>query len=95
MGERFRKATPTELRWYSGGFALTPIWFFAFVRIGHSYLNHAGAIGIWIYMMGLLLGGFLSLATWVRFVSADVSWWISGLTWFVALLLAFNGRFFR
>jgi hypothetical protein len=92
MGERFRKATPTELRWYSGGFAFVPIWMALFVYIGHSYLHRAGPIGIWLFGMGFILGGFLWLAAWVRFVSSDVSWWVGGFVWVVALWLAFSGR---
>ena len=92
MGERFRKATPKELRWYSGAFAFLPIWMALFVRIGHSYLDRAGAIGIWLYGMSFILGGLFWLAVWARFVAADVSWWVGGVVWVIALCLAFSGR---
>jgi hypothetical protein len=92
MGERFRKATPTELRWYSGGFASLPIWTVLFVRLGHSYLEHAGAIGIFGYMMVCLLVGFAWLAAWARFIPSDVSWWIGGVIWVITLWLAFTNR---
>ena len=92
MGERFRKATPTELRWYSGGFAFLPIWMVLFVRLGHSYLDHASAIGIWLYGIGFIFGGFLWLAAWARFIPSDVSWWVGGVIWVIALWLAFNNR---
>src|SRR5271155_3611345 len=92
MGERFRKATPTELRWYSGGFASLPIWMVLFVRLGHSYLDHAGAIGIFGYMMVCLLVGFAWLAAWARFIPSDVSWWIGGVIWLITLWLAFTNR---
>jgi hypothetical protein len=92
MGERFRKATPTELRWYSGGFAFLPVWMALFVYLGHSYLNHASAIGIFGYMMVCLLVGFLWLAAWARFIPSDVSWWVGGVVWVIALWLAFTGR---
>ncbi|HXT39177.1 MAG TPA: hypothetical protein VN887_04050 [Candidatus Angelobacter sp.] len=92
MGERFRNATPTELRWYSGCFAFMPIWGALFVYIGHSFLERAGAIGIFGYMMGFILGGFLWLGLWARFVSSNVSWWIGGVVWLITLWLAFTGR---
>jgi len=92
MGERFRKATPTELRWYSGGFAFLPIWMALFVHLGHSYLEHAGGIGIFGYMMAFILGAFLLLAVWARFIPSDVSWWVGGVIWVIALWLAFTGR---
>jgi hypothetical protein len=92
MGERFRKATPTELRWYSGGFAFIPIWGALFIYLGHSYLHRASPIGIWFFSMVFILGGFLWLAAWARFISANVSWWIGGFVWLVTLWLAFTDR---
>ena len=92
MGERFRKATPTELRWYSGSFALLPIWMAVFVRFGHSYLNHASAVGIWLLGMGFILGGFLWLAVWAKVIPSNVSWWVGGVVWIIALWLAFTNR---
>ena len=91
-GERFRKATPTELRWYSGAFLFIPIWGTLFVHVGHSYLQRADGIGIWFYIMAFALGGLSLLAGWTRFVSANVSWWIGGFVWLVTLFLALTGR---
>jgi len=92
MGERFRKATPSELRWYSAWFAFLPIWLALSVEIGHSYLDRAGPIGIWLYAMSIIVVGFLWLAAWAKFVSSTVSWWIGGIVWVIALRLAFSGR---
>ena len=92
MGERFRKATPKELRWYSGAFAFIPVWMALSVRIESSYFDHASGFGIWLFMMGCFVVGFLWLAAWVRFVSSDVSWWVGGIVWVIALYLAITGR---
>jgi hypothetical protein len=92
MGERFRKATPTELRWYSGGFAFMPIWGALFFYFGHSYLDRASPGGIFGIMMAFIIGGLLWLAGWARFVSSNVSWWLGGVIWLVTLYLAITGR---
>ena len=63
-----------------------------FVRLGHSYLDHASAIGIFAYMMAFILGGLLWLAVWARFIPSDVSWWVGGFVWVIALWLAFTNR---
>lgn len=92
MGERFRKATPTELRWAGGAFLFIPIWGAFFVYIGHSCLDRVGATGIWLYMMVFILGGIALVAGRARFVSANVSWWIGGVVWVITLFLALTGR---
>lgn len=91
-GERPRKATPTELRWYSAEFLFIPIWMTMFVYIGRTYLDRVDAIGIWLYIMAFLFVGFVLVAGWARFVSANVSWCIGGLVWVVTLFLAITGR---
>jgi len=92
MGERFRKATPAELKWYSGAFLFIPIWGALFVHIGHSYLNNASAIGVWFYLIACLLVAGTSLATWARFVPATVSWTIGAIVWLVTLSLCMTAR---
>jgi len=62
------------------------------VHVGHSHLDRADAVGIWLYMMGCGLVGFLSRWVWVRFVSATVSWWLAGFVWVITLWLAFTCR---
>ena len=92
-GEPYRKATPAELRWYSGAVAFLPVWLGLFVRVGHSYLEQAGGLGIWLYAMAGIGVVILWLAVWARFVPAAVSWAVAALVWIVALYLAFTGRF--
>ena len=93
-GEPYRKATPTELRWYSGAFAFLPIWLVLFTRVGHSYLDRAGGFGIWLYMMGCIGVAALWLAVWTRFVPPVVSWTVAAMVWLVTLSLALTGRIF-
>jgi hypothetical protein len=93
MGEHYRKSTPNERRWLSGAFVLLPIWGWLFVHIGSSYLDRAGPVGIWFYMMSCGLVGFLWLWVWSRLVPAKVSWWVAGFVWTITLWLAFTNRF--
>src|SRR5882724_12955810 len=91
-GDRLRKATPTELRWYSAGFAFFPIFGAVFVRVGHTILDTAGGFGIWLYMMAAILAFGAWLAIWTRFVPAGVSWVLSAIVWGFTLWLAFTDR---
>lgn len=92
-GGRYRKSTPRERRWDSGLFLFIPIWGWLGVHLGHSYLDRAGAIGIWLFMMGCALLGFLWLWVWAKFVPAFVSWWLAGFVWVITLWLALSCRF--
>ena len=93
-GERLRKATPGELRWYSAAFVFVPIWLVLFARVGFSYLDRASAFGVWLYMMGCIGVAALWLAVWVRFVPAVVSWVVAAIVWIVILVLAFTCKLF-
>jgi hypothetical protein len=93
MGDHYRKTTPTERRWLSGTILFLPIWIWAFAHIGRSYLDRAGAVGIWLYMMGCGLVGILGLWVWVKFVPAKVSWWLAVFVWGITLWLAVTNRF--
>jgi len=92
-GERFRKATSTELRWYSGAFAFIPIWFATFVHIADSFHGRVTGFGVWLFAMACLLVVALSLAAWVRFVPAVVSWIFGAVVWIIALYLAITCSF--
>lgn len=90
--DRFRKSTPKELRWYSAFFAFMPIWGALCIYFGHSYLDRAGPVGLWLCAMGAMLGFSVWIWVWTRFVSAKVSWWFGGCVWLVTLWLALSNR---
>jgi hypothetical protein len=92
-GERFRKATPAEQRWYSAFFLFVPIYMFSFARLGHSYLERAGIVGIWFYMMGCLAVLGLCTFLWARYIPALVSVIVGIVVWGVTVWLSFTGRF--
>jgi hypothetical protein len=72
-GERYRKATPAERRWYGAAFVFLPIFLLGFAFLGNSYLERAGGFGIWLYAMACLLVAALVIAAWARYVPPRVS----------------------
>ena len=92
-GESFRKATPTELRWWSAGFAFFPVFTVLIGRLGNAYLNNASGVVIWLFLMGTLLTAALWLALWTRFVPARFSWVLSAVVWGVAVWLGLTDKF--
>jgi len=91
-GERFRKATDTEKRWYGGSFVFMPILMFSFVRLGHSFLDRASPVGIWFYMMGWLLVLGVCLFVWARYIPAIISVMIGIMVWAITFWMSFTGR---
>jgi hypothetical protein len=92
-GERFRKATPGERRWYGGFFVFLPVFMFSFVHQGNSFLDKAGPVGIWFYLMGCLLVLGACLFLWSKYIPATVSLAIGVVVWAVTVWMSFTGRF--
>jgi hypothetical protein len=93
IGGAWLMGRPKEARLDSGFFLFIPIWGWLFVHLGQSYLDRAGAMGIWLFVMGCGFVGFLWLWIWARFVPSFVSWWLAGFVWVITLWLAVTGRF--
>ena len=92
-GERFRRATPAERRWYGGFFVFLPIFLYSFSHIGHSFLNTASPMGIWCYMMGGILVLGASLFVWSRYVPAIGSVVLGIIVWVITIWMSMSGRF--
>jgi hypothetical protein len=92
-GERWRKATPAERRWYAGWFLFIPIFLSAFSHLGHALLDNAGSFILWVYMTAAGVGTFFGLVLWGRHVPAAISVALGVAVWAVALWMAFTGRF--
>ena len=92
LGDRLRKATTKELRAGAAFIAYMPVWGGLYVYFGKSYLDKAGPVFLWFYMMGctLVFGAWILVC--VRFIPAKVSWWIGGFIWAVTIWLAFTDR---
>jgi len=93
-GERLRKATPGELRWYTGFFFFMPIFMFVVVNLGHSYLDRASGVGIWFYMMASLLVLGSCHFLWARYIPATVSVILGIAVWGVMIWMSCTDRFF-
>jgi hypothetical protein len=91
-GERFRKATSVERRWYGGFFVFLPVFLFSFAHFGHSFLGRASPIGIWFYMMGGVLVLGICLFVWARYIPAIVSLILGVVVWAVIIWMLFTGR---
>jgi hypothetical protein len=91
-GEPYRKATPTELRWYSGLFCFLPVFGFVFVHFGSSFLDRASGLGVWFYAMAAMLAVFCFLSIWTKYVPAMTSWILGAVVWTIAFVLSFSGR---
>jgi hypothetical protein len=93
MGDRYCKTTPREQRWDSGLFLFLPIWAWLGVHLGHSFLDRAGPVSIWLCGMCWIIVVWLFLWVWAKFVPAFVSWWLAGFVWVITLWLAVTCRF--
>jgi hypothetical protein len=89
-GEPLRKATPAEVRLYSGAFVFIPIFLACFVYFGHSLLGRASGFGIWLYATACLLIAGLIVAAWVRFVPPRVSVITAIIVWIFAFWIAWH-----
>ena len=94
-GERFRKATPAERRWYTGALVFAPIFLLCFLRFGESLLQKAGAVGIWFFAMGCLLILGVCHELWSSYIPVVVSVIIGVIVWLVLFWLALTDRFFE
>jgi len=90
-GERFRKATPEELRSNAAFFLFIPIWGACFVKT-LGFMDRSGVISIWLMVTAagaVLLGGS---HLWAKFVPAKFSWIMGGAVWAIVVILALLGR---
>jgi hypothetical protein len=92
-GERFRKATPRDNRFWSGFFFLFPIYFFVMMAFERPFLHNASAVTIWLVLtpvcVALVFGSFL----WARLVPARISWTLAAVAWPVLLWYLWHHEF--
>jgi hypothetical protein len=91
-GDHYRKATPTERRWYGSVFLFFPIFIFSGAGFGYSILDKAGPLGIWGFMMGCALVFAALLFVWTRYIPAIVSAILGAVAWGVTIWLSITGR---
>ena len=91
-GERFRTATPKEMRWWSGYFVLLPAFgaVFSFVD---SVLGPV--VRYWpmvAYAAAFVISIWIAVKLWARYVPAKVSWIIGAVEWAILFYLGLTGR---
>ena|ERR1039457_5980359 len=91
-GERFRKATRGEQRFYSAYFLFIPLWGAFFVWFGIKFMDRSGGFLLWMWMTIAAAILFFSSFYWGKLVPEKVSWIFGGIIWAVVLFLALTGR---
>lgn len=92
LGERFRKATPADMRLHSSCFALIPIFIELFGHLGKSVMDKGTYLIIVLYMSAFVIGFWIAIKIWIRFIPTMVSWIIGGIEWTAMFYLALTGR---
>lgn len=85
LGERFRKATPHDYRYWIGALCLFPV----FMITGATVFDRAGnlaSVYLWLVATALMVVYFVALNAWARLVKPIVSGLLAVGTWAVLFL---------
>ena len=91
-GERFRKATPEEMRWFSAYFVLLPPVCGVAGLLGHRILDTGGYWTIVLYVAVWVVIIWVATKLWARFIPAKASWILGAIEWAGLFCLALTGR---
>jgi hypothetical protein len=94
-GERFRKATPEELRSWAANAAIIPLYFGAFIwSLTHAkhFWDTAGEFQLIIATSVVVFVLFFGTKLWSQHIPARISWTLAAIEWPVILFLALTGR---
>jgi hypothetical protein len=91
-GERFRKATPGELRTFGAVFVLLPAGLAGMGLLGHRILDRGTYWSILLYTAATVIVLWTAFKVWARFIPAKVSWILGGMEWVTLFYLALSGR---
>jgi amino acid transporter len=92
-GERFRKATPGERRYFAGYFLLVAVIFIAVELSNHLGHTHSALYDttnpwiLWLCATAFMTGLFFISIFWARRVPARISAILAGIAWAVLLAL--------
>ena len=92
-GERLRKATPNEYRFYSAFFMFAPVFLILSTKFGKLILDNAAPIRIWIFFTSACSVFFFGILLWSKHVPAKISWTLGGVVWAITIFLALTNRF--
>jgi hypothetical protein len=91
-GERFRKATPAEQRFFSAYFLFIPIFGGLFVKVGIAFMKTTGFVSNWLFATALGVVLIFGSYYWGKFMPAKISWILGGIIWAIVIGLALSGR---
>src|ERR1051326_7075451 len=79
--ERFRKATSEDYRFQFGSLFIGGVFMVAATMFGHSFLEHAIAMRIWICATIAISVLVFGAITWTRWIPAEVSLELAIVAW--------------
>jgi hypothetical protein len=95
-GERFRKATPGERRYFAGYFLLVAMVFIVVElsnHLSHSFttfiFDNATPLNLWLGFTLLMSVFFFGAVFWARYVSARISSILAVIAWVLLLGMVF------
>lgn len=94
-GERWRKATPREKRYFGGVFLLIPIVFTLLLILQRSHsrilrIFDSGAVTLWFAFTAGVLAAFFGCIAWGKYVPVRISVALAILAWITLLFLLFG-----
>ena len=95
QGDRLRRLTPAEERFWAGHFAIFPVYFGVMIilmKYGRHFWDAAGAFALTVAFAVVVSVLFWGTRFWGRHVPAKVSWVLSAIAWSVILFLAVTDR---
>jgi hypothetical protein len=92
LGERFRRATSSDYRYWFASLALTPVFIgtFVFFPIGREIMDRGSVLAVWAYFVAASLVGGIILQLWAKWISATVSLALAVGVWIAAFLIAWE-----
>jgi hypothetical protein len=94
-GDRLRKPTPAEERFWAGVFFIIPVYFGVMalsIRYEKHFWDTAGALSLTLAAAVVISVLFFGAKFWGGHVPAKVSWVLATVAWPVILFIALTGR---
>jgi|SRR6266446_6041250 len=101
MGERWRKATPTDKRYGAGLFFLLAVYFGVAMLAIHfspsftTFIESVSAMGLWLAFVAVVSLMVFGSVLWARHVATRVSAILAVIAWAVLLSLVFYFEWLR
>ena len=93
-GERFRKATPEEIRGAAAWFSLIPLFLTLPMAFGESIPDHNNYWILLFFCTAYGVAFWLVAKLWEWLIPANISWIIGGLQWAAMFVLGLTCKLF-